>query len=123
MRRNTVRGRNGVIREVNDDYVLLDGEALVVELSFMDTKGFIVHDGHGNPAGQRPGFLYSDANEQVERARADAYAEYNRTIQERWRGQRSSPTPSDKAVFNSPEAALAAAYAEYDKTIQERWRK
>ena len=78
MRHNIkIRGRNGVTREVNDDYVLLDGEALVVELSFMDTKGRpMVHDGHGNPAGQRPGFLYSDANEQVERARVDAYADF-----------------------------------------------
>ena len=75
MRHNIkVRGRNGAIREVNDDYVLLDGEARVVELPFMDAKGRpMVHDGRGHPAGQRPGFLYSDDNEQAERARGCLY--------------------------------------------------
>ena len=59
MRRNKVRGRDGAIREVSDSYVLRDGETQVVELPFMDGRT-MVHDGHGNPAGQRPGFLYSD---------------------------------------------------------------
>ena len=68
-----VRDRNGIIREVNDGYILHDGEALVVDLPFMDARAMI-HDGHGNPAGQRPGFLYSDANEQAEQALVDAYA-------------------------------------------------
>ena len=59
MGRNKVRGRDGAIRVVSFDYVLQDGEARVVELPFMDGRT-MVHDGHGNPAGQRPGFLYSD---------------------------------------------------------------
>ena len=63
-----VRGRDGTIREVSDDYVLQDGEATMVELPFMDARRGMVHDGRGHPAGQRPGFLYSD-NEQAERAR------------------------------------------------------
>ena len=82
--------------------------------------------GDGHPAGQRPGFLYSDANEQAEQARVDAYAEYDETIRERWRqrpSQQAKPTQSEPQTFDSPEAALAAAYAEYDRTIQERWRK
>ena len=74
MRRNKVRGRDGAIRVVSFDYVLQDGEARVVELPFMDARGrTMVHDGRGQPAGQRPGFLYSDGNEQAERARVDAY--------------------------------------------------
>ena len=83
-----VRGRDGAIRSVNDDYILRDGEARVVELPFMDAQGRpMIHDGRGHPAGQRPGFLYSDNNEQAERALADAYTEYDEAIQNRWRGQ------------------------------------
>ena len=80
----------------------------------------MVHDGHGHPAGQRPGFLYSDANEQAERARADAYAEYDEDISERWRQDRANRRQAQRLTaqpvpqtFASPEAAVAAAYAEY----------
>ena len=65
---------NGTMREVDDDYILQDGEAMWSRLPFMDAKRRrMVHDGHGHPAGQRPGFLYSDGNEQAEQARVDAY--------------------------------------------------
>ena len=40
MRRNIrIRDRDGAIREVDDDYILQDGESDVVELPFMDAKG------------------------------------------------------------------------------------
>jgi hypothetical protein len=84
----------------------------------------MIHDGNGRPAGQRPGFLYNDAND--EQARIDAYAEYDKAIQERWRQPRRQPTKQSEPelrTFVSQEAALAAAYSEYDKTIRERWRK
>ena len=84
----------------------------------------MVHDGCGQPAGQRPGFLYSDGNEQAEQARVDAYTEYADAIQQRWRGQPSKAKPSKPPlVFDSPEAAVAAAYLEYADAIQQRWRK
>ena len=61
---------------------------------FMDAQGRpMIHDGHGNPAGQRPGFLYSDGNEQAERARSMPMREYDEAIRERWRqgpGQRQT---------------------------------
>ena len=68
-----IRSRDGAIREVDDDYILRDGEALVVAMPFMDARRGHDPRRHGHPAGQRPGFLYSDANEQAERARVDAY--------------------------------------------------
>lgn len=128
MKRNIkVRGRNGSIREVDDHYILQDGEAMLVEMPFMDAMGrTVIHDGLGNPAGQRPGFLYSDGNDQAEQARVDAYREYDKAIQQRWcepQRQPSKQTAPEQQTFVSPEAALAAAYAEYDRTIQERWRK
>ena len=122
-----MRQRDGTMREVDDAYILRDGEAFVVEMRFMDSKGWtIVHDGRGNPAGQRPGFLYSDGNERAEQALADAYRAYDATLGERWRqgpGQRSSQAESKPQTFESPEAALATAYAQYDRAISERWRK
>ena len=40
MKRNTkVRGRDGAIRLVNDDYILRDGETRLVELPFIDAQG------------------------------------------------------------------------------------
>jgi hypothetical protein len=96
---------------------------------FMDSSRMI-HDGNGHPAGQRPGFMYSDANEQAERAVADAYREYDEALGERWRqgpGQRSSQMRSapqtERRTFDSAEAALADAYAQYDRDISERWRR
>ena len=128
MKSNKVRGRDGAVRVVSFDYVLQDGEARVVELPFMDNaRGrTMVYDGRGQPAGQGPGFLYSDGNEQAERERFDAYMAYDAAIGERWRGQRwqSQQTPSKPApVFDSPEAAVAAAYVEYADAIQQRWCK
>ena len=117
MKRNIkVRGRDGAIRTVSDNYILRDGETRVIEIPFMDA-----HDGHGNPAGQRPGFLYSDANEEAEQARVAAYAEYDKTIRERWR--QSQQPQSEPQAFDSPEEALAAAHADYQRRICNAWRK
>jgi hypothetical protein len=117
MRRNIkVRGRDGAIRLVSDNYILQDGEARVIELPFMDA-----HDGRGHPAGQRPGFLYSDAYEEAERARVDAYAEYDKTIRERW--CQSKQPQAEPQAFDSPEEALAAAYGDYERRICNAWRK
>jgi hypothetical protein len=123
MKRNIkVRGRDGALRSVNDDYILRDGETMVIETMFMDAQRRpMIHDGHGNPAGQRPGFLYSDANEQAEQSLVDAYAEYDATIRERWRHQQTQPEPPP--AFDSKEATLAAAYADYEARICGAWRK
>ena len=79
-----IRQRDGTMREVHDGYTLRDGEAFVVGLPFMDARSMI-HDGLGHPAGQRPGFMYSDANAQAERTVADAYVAYDEAIANRWR--------------------------------------
>ena len=121
-----IRRRDGTMAEVGDDYILQDGEAMTVPPMFMDSKLMVVHDGNGHPAGQRPGFLYSDANEQAEQALVDAYAQYDAEIGRRWRqrpDQRSNQTQSAPQTFESPGATLAAAYAQYDRDISERWRK
>ena len=120
----TITRRDGTRIEVGDDYILQDGESMVVGLQFMDSRR-VIHDGRGNPAGQRPGFLFSD-DDPAEKARDDAYREYAETVSERWRqpqGQRSGKRQSEPQTFANPEAAVAASYAEYNRAIQERWRK
>jgi hypothetical protein len=118
-----IRGRDGAIREVNDGYVLRDGETMVVELQFLDART-VIHDGNGRRPGQGPGFLVCD-DEQAEQAVAAAYRQYAQDISERWRQGLGQPKQPESApqTFESPEAALAAAYAEYDRTICERWRR
>ena len=67
-----IRRRDGTMAEVDDSYILPTARRWWSSWrSWM--RGGMVHDGNGHPAGQRPGFLYSDANEQAEQARADAY--------------------------------------------------
>jgi hypothetical protein len=123
-----IRQRDGTMREVGDGYILRDGEAMMVPLQFMDARRPMFHDGNGHPAGQRPGFLYSDANEQAERMRDAAYAAYDADISTRWQSQRwqsqpSKPAPAPQRTFANPRDAVADAYRQYDKDISERWRK
>ena len=79
----------------------------------------MVHDGRGNLAGERPGFLHGD-NEPAERARVDAYRQYaeDGVADKTWarRAFQTRRSPSRKRS-QSPEAAVAAAYAEYDRTF------
>jgi len=127
MRRIKVRGRNGVIREEAEGYVLCDGEAMLIPLSFMDARAR--HDPRRQRRSGRangPAFLVRD-NEADDQAVEAAYREYAATVSERWRqgpGQRSSPARSEPPqTFDNPEAARIAAYAQYNRDIQERWRK
>ena len=119
-----IKLRDGTVAEVPDSYVLADGESMTIPVSFMDARRGMIHDGRGNPAGQR--FLVRD-NAAEDQAVEAAYRENAKSISERWRqgpGQRSSPARSEPPqTFDNPEAARAAAYAEYSRTIQERWRR
>jgi hypothetical protein len=121
-----IRRRDGTMAVVGDDYIIQDGEAMLVPLSFMDARRGRIHDGNGGPVGQRPGFLVRD-NAAEDQAVEAAYGEYAKGISERWRqgpGQRPSPARSEPPqTFPDPEAARAAAYAEYNQNISERWRR
>ena len=122
-----IKGRDGVMREVDDDYIIQDGESFTVPLMMMDAMRGLIHDGNGGPAGQRPGFLVRD-NEADDQAVEAAYREYAADISQRWQsgrwqGQPSKPAPPAPPTFENPEAARAAAYAAYSRDIQERWRK
>jgi hypothetical protein len=124
-----IRQRDGTMREVDDGYIMKDGEALLVPLNFMDARRSMIHDGHGNPAGQRPGFLFAD-DERAAQAVADAYRTYDDAISRRWQSDRwqdepSKPAPTASQVFHSQDAAEAAreaAYRQYDHDLSNRWR-
>jgi hypothetical protein len=92
-----IRRRDGTMAVVGDDYIIQDGEAMLVPLSFMDARRGRIHDGNGGPVGQRPGFLVRD-NAAEDQAVEAAYREYAKGISERWRqgpGQRPSPARSE----------------------------
>jgi hypothetical protein len=112
-----IRGIDGRTREENDGYILMDGEAMVVPMTMMDSRRMVT-DSRGLPAGTRPGFLFVDDAE-ADRAKAAAYAEYESDIKERWRG----PT-SPQVVDRAPPAPLTtdAAYAQYTADLTSRWR-
>ena len=125
-----IRGRDGKTREENDDYVLKDGEGMTVPPMFMDSRR-MVHDGRGNVAGCRPGFLISD-DERAAQAVRDAYAQYDADIGERWRkgpGQHSAETKQQAKLqtfgaqrsLASPRDAVADAYATYNADLTTRW--
>jgi hypothetical protein len=120
-----IKAHDGTIRKEPDDYVLRDGETLVVPRALMDSRTFI-HDGRGNPAGQRPGFLFSDDDQaELEAARRQYAADISQRWQSgRWQSQPSKPVPAATGkTFDSPEAVLAAAHEQYRRDISERWRR
>lgn len=122
-----IRRRNGADAMVDDDYILQDGEGFVIPLSMFDSKPVMITDSRGNPAGQRPGFLFT--NDAAERALDDAHLQYRTDIEARWMSDRwsgpskSVPRSTGSQTFDSPQAAVDAAYRQYAADISERWRK
>jgi len=120
-----IKGRDGVMREVDDDYIIQDGESFTIPLTMMDSRS-IIHDGTGRPAGQRPGFLFGDGNDQAELDAA--HAQYRHDLEARWQSGRwqsgpSKPAPSAAPTHPNPEAGRDAAYLQYRRDIEERWRR
>src|SRR5262245_12881700 len=73
-----------------DGEVVPDGYGIKVPMTFMDSMQRAVarsakrplHDGRGNRAGHRPGFVYGDGNND---AKAQAFADANRDAEEAWK--------------------------------------
>ncbi len=87
----------------------------------------MIHDGHGNPAGQRPGFLYSDGMNRTNRRASMLIGNMTKPFSERWRRatettiKTNHPTAAD--IRQSGSRPSLPPMREYDRTIQERWRK
>ena len=122
-----IRKRDGVMAEVGDGYVLQDGEALVVEMRMMDSANrTLIHDGNGNVAGRRPGYLVSD-DDVAHAVLATVHQMYRDDIEQRWRSDRwqsgpAQPAPPAPPRFGTGDAAVAAAHEQYRRDISERWR-
>jgi hypothetical protein len=86
-----IRRKNGTIEVVDDDYILASGESIVLPFQFRDegqravaaTTGLVLHDGMGNPAGYKPGYVFADADDGCADADA-AYSQYCRDLQDAW---------------------------------------
>jgi hypothetical protein len=127
-----IRDRSGAVREVDDGYILRDGEAFVIPLNMMDSRMVsVIRDASGSPAGTRPGYLLAD-NDQSDLDQA--HREYRAAIERRWQSNRWQDQPSrDQTVereaqpatspLANPETALAEAYAQYEADVQQRWRR
>jgi hypothetical protein len=119
-----IRKRDGTVVEESDNYILKDGESMLVPLSMMDSARRMVRDSRGNVAGCRPGFLFADGDQGVE----DAHREYRDAIEQRWQSDRWQSKPTERApvrpqTFDSPQAAVDAAHAQYRHDIENRWRR
>ena len=106
---------------VDDDYILQDGEGFVIPLSMMDSRRMIT-DSRGNPAGQRPGFLYADSNQSILDAAHQAYKD---DLSKRWMSDRwNQPKPVAQPVRPQADAAsVDDAYQTYANDISNRWRR
>src|SRR4051812_14914741 len=70
-----VRGRDGTTHEVDANYILADGESLVVDMMMMDSGRSMIRDASGQAAGSRPGFLLGD-NDRDHAVPETVYREY-----------------------------------------------
>jgi hypothetical protein len=120
--------RSLTIRNEDDDDILRDGERFRVPLEAMDGVQRAVagaqhalHDGMGNPAGYKPGYVFSDDQDALARSE-EAYCAYNERVTAAWRQEK--PSPQDKP--SAPETtgdALADARAQYVNRLTNAWRR
>jgi hypothetical protein len=124
----------------DDDIVIPDGGSVRVSTFLMDgvqraaaTDGLWLHDGTGNPAGQRRGYVFGGNVEHRQRA-ADAYDERTTRLQNEWRSPAAAAERNETQLeaWRKPRARpglrqdaatdRAAAYAAYVQRIENGWR-
>jgi hypothetical protein len=137
-----MRKRNAVIRIVadDDDVEIPDGRSVRVPMMIMDaakcavaTDGLRLHDGTGNPAGQRRGYVFGGDAEQRQRA-AEAYEERTKFLQTAWRNPAAGAGRNETQLeaWRKPGARpglrqdatndRSAAYDAYVERIGRAWR-
>jgi hypothetical protein len=124
----------------DDDGEVRDGESLKVPFYMMDsvqravaTDGLRLHDGMGNPAGHKRGYVFGGNAEQRQRE-AEAYDEWTKRLQNAWRtpGAAAERNEAQLEAWRRPGARpglrqdaapdRAAARAEYVQRTQNAWR-
>ena len=137
-----VYDRNG---NVVEDDVVPDGGTVRVPIPFMDALSLatrraldavsppVLHDGLGNPACHRAGFVFGP--DELRRDAVAAYADLKRQLADAWRSplprSRSAPRPDeddrnddrndDRSGRGTHDAA--AAYAAYVARISNAWKQ
>ena len=96
---------NRTIDESDDHRVLKDGERLIVPMVAMDAAATMVHDGMGNVAGHKQGYVFVDDPTAVAR-RELARSQYLSALEDAWRGD-----------------AKAADDVPYEQWLVNAWRK
>jgi hypothetical protein len=122
----------------DDEAVIPDGGSVRVPLMLCDhqpgaTDGLCFHDGMGNPAGHKPGYVLGGNAEQQKRT-AEAYHERTTQLQNAWRSPAEAAKRNETQLeaWRRPGASpglrqdaaadRAAAYAGYVQRIQNAWR-
>ena len=91
--------------ESDDDRILKDGERLIVPMVAMDAAATMAHDGMGNVAGHKQGYVFAD--DPVAAARRElASSQYLSALADAWRGD-----------------AKAADDVPYEQWLVNAWRK
>jgi hypothetical protein len=112
---SVVIDREGRRRELKQGEILADGERLIIGgVAMMDGPPSAFHDGMGNPAGQRPGYVFgprTSANERLDKA----YAQYLDTTSNAWRGKPLQTMEENGSSRFSPRD-------EYITRLQKAWR-
>lgn len=113
----------------DENELLKDGQVLRVRLDMMDSVQKAIHaaGGHPHPSHHKPGYRFA-TDSAAKSNIADAHAEYDREIGERYKHTNPEPakTPAspvlDQEWDNFGEDGRAAAYEEYDSRIQDSWK-
>ena len=85
------------------------------------------HDSRGNPAGQRPGFLYADSD-MAEAVRETVHRDYDDDLENAGGAtagaSRQGIFHGGKSTASTAEAGTSmTAHAQYRSNIENRWRR
>jgi hypothetical protein len=102
--------------------VLKDGRRFCTPMIAMDelqkAVAGVLHDGLGNPAGYKNGYVFSSNDEAAQAARAEAYAAYDEQLVNAWRNAPSSTPATSPATVDERKDP----YSTYDRKLVNAWR-
>jgi len=131
----TIKRRDGRQVEVDDSYILANGESYLIPLHLMDSGPRMVTDSFGRPAGGKPGFMYA-ADDVALAVTETLHREYCDALSNRWQSNRWSkpsgnleaasklnqPSGSLEAASKPSQSGVDAAYEEYRRGVEARWK-
>jgi len=76
----------------DDEDIARDGEVLRVPMYLADGGNLLLHDGMGNRAGHKPGYVFASGGA-AEGAPRRAYTDYKQRLGDAWRGDGEDTCP------------------------------